>query len=324
MLGYAYLNYGVSGLKNHLQYYWNLNTIGSSGGKLIILYHGIDDKNCTRYNTRFISRRKFEQEIILLKQHFQVVDLQTLIHSPLKRDVLEVAITFDDGYENNYTIAKPILEKHRVPATFFISRPQYCGYDILWADLIDLGANTGPKNIAVGGEDFRRIRGRYTNPEGLNLKAVCARGNRAFLDEVYNVFLPYANFMQSEEMTTYWKLMSEDQIRDLANHDLFDIGAHGLIHSSIHRLPQKEARRELSGSKATLEEITQKPIKFFAYPHGVADQDSVSLAADLGFHAQFLANPSNLEHLGNVYNRMGINPFVSARGQTYCFHNGHY
>ncbi|WP_421894930.1 polysaccharide deacetylase family protein [Marinoscillum sp.] len=324
MVRTADLKYGISGLKNHLQYFLHSKELGTTGGKLIILYHGIDYRNSTRYNTRFISIRKFEQEIVLLKKHFKVVDLETLLHSPLRTDALEVAITFDDGYENNYTMARPILEKYQVPATFFISRPQGCGYDILWADLIDMGVNEAPDEVMIGGVDFHKIQGQHRNSEGLDLKTLCARGSRTFLDEVYRTFLPYTGFMQKPEMAPYWKLLSEDQIRDLSNHDLFKIGAHGLMHSSIHLLSLEEAGRELSGSKSILEEIIQKPVNYFAYPHGVANEDSVLLAAGLGYEAQFLANPSNLEHMENVYNRMGINPFISARGQTYCFHHRHY
>ena len=32
-----------------------------------------------------------------------------------------VLITFDDGYENNFTQAFPILQRHRVSAAFFLT-----------------------------------------------------------------------------------------------------------------------------------------------------------------------------------------------------------
>ncbi|MCC7416174.1 MAG: polysaccharide deacetylase family protein [Acidobacteria bacterium] len=56
------------------------------------------------------------------KRRFDVVPLAEIVLS-LERGVAagrRLAITFDDGYRDNFTFAAPILEAHGLPATFFV------------------------------------------------------------------------------------------------------------------------------------------------------------------------------------------------------------
>jgi len=67
----------------------------------------------------------FEALCIFLRRHFTVVSLpEMLLHlqSPeAARAPFEVAITFDDGYKDNFLNAAPILQRHGLPATFFLT-----------------------------------------------------------------------------------------------------------------------------------------------------------------------------------------------------------
>jgi peptidoglycan/xylan/chitin deacetylase (PgdA/CDA1 family) len=51
--------------------------------------------------------------------------------APLRR---ELAITFDDGYEDNYLIAAPILKSMGLPATFFIATSFVGTESVAWWD----------------------------------------------------------------------------------------------------------------------------------------------------------------------------------------------
>lgn len=88
----------------------------------VLMYHSID-KNPG--NSKIIvTPQDFEAQMRYLKSHgVKVITLEELIdlikaNKRLPRKT--VAITFDDGYENNYTYAYPILKKNNFPATIFV------------------------------------------------------------------------------------------------------------------------------------------------------------------------------------------------------------
>jgi len=88
----------------------------------ILLYHRIADVKDDPYLLS-VSPKNFSDQIQFLKTNFNLVSLGTLIldlkNSRLKNRT--IAITFDDGYEDNFSNALPILEKLNAPATIFIT-----------------------------------------------------------------------------------------------------------------------------------------------------------------------------------------------------------
>jgi peptidoglycan/xylan/chitin deacetylase (PgdA/CDA1 family) len=87
------------------------------------------------------------------RHHYRVIPLKDLVEALAKNKALSrntVVITFDDGYEDNYQNAFPILKKHRFPATLFVitdsvGKQGFCS----WGQLkemqnngIDIGSHT--------------------------------------------------------------------------------------------------------------------------------------------------------------------------------------
>lgn len=105
-------------LKNII--YFLLTRFRHEGG-VILMYHSIGD------NGEFftVSEKEFDRQMIYLKENnFNVVSLSEVV-SMLENNLLipnkTVAITFDDGYEDNFRSAFPILNKCGFPATIFVS-----------------------------------------------------------------------------------------------------------------------------------------------------------------------------------------------------------
>lgn len=89
----------------------------------ILMYHYINDLEPARSKLG-ISPKTFERQMRFLRERkYNVISLEKLaelIKNKEKIPKKTVAITFDDGYLDNYTQGFPILKKYNIPATFFI------------------------------------------------------------------------------------------------------------------------------------------------------------------------------------------------------------
>ena len=113
-------------------------------GVWILCYHRVDE-NPAQYTV--LQPAEFEAQMAYLKAHdFQVVPLVKIVDALQFGEKLPpktVALTFDDGYKDNYTVAYPILKRYNYPATLFIY-PHYIsngGAALKWDQLRQMVAD---------------------------------------------------------------------------------------------------------------------------------------------------------------------------------------
>ena len=86
----------------------------------VLLYHRVCDD--ARDNLS-VGVAQFERQMQLVRKHCQVLSIEQVIASesiPRSRHPL-VAVSFDDGYLDNYLNAAPVLRRYRVPCSFYVS-----------------------------------------------------------------------------------------------------------------------------------------------------------------------------------------------------------
>ncbi len=90
------------------------------GRALVVAYHTVNDRHDTPIS---VSVERFERSLDWLASSFTVIRLEELVDRlRCGRDISRcAAITFDDGYLDNRTIAAPLLAARGMPATFFIA-----------------------------------------------------------------------------------------------------------------------------------------------------------------------------------------------------------
>jgi glycosyltransferase involved in cell wall biosynthesis/peptidoglycan/xylan/chitin deacetylase (PgdA/CDA1 family) len=90
-------------------------------GRLTVLaYHQVKDP---ADDNSTVGVAQFREQMEFLKRNYRVMGLSQAVEALRARGTTErlVAITFDDGYLDNATIAAPILRSLELPATFFVS-----------------------------------------------------------------------------------------------------------------------------------------------------------------------------------------------------------
>lgn len=89
----------------------------------IIMYHSVS-LNPAPENRLAVSIQAFERQMCFLKKHrynvLPLEELAALIKDKKKIPPRTLAITFDDGYKNNYSFAFPVLKRYGLPATVFV------------------------------------------------------------------------------------------------------------------------------------------------------------------------------------------------------------
>jgi len=256
---------------------------------VIIMYHGVTEKSCLS-NKRHSLKNDFIKHLIFLKRFTNIVTLDQFFKKEFKKNCLNVAITFDDGYLNNYSIAKPILEKHNIPATFFITGINQTEQIFLWADFIDfLGVST-LNEIELKGLIFHKRNNTFITNENIDIyhfiKNVDANYETKL--ELYDS-IPYTYydcFLNSDPQ--FWKLMSDEDIKATSKSKVISIQSHGFFHNNLGTISHKNAMDEINSSKNYLENLTQKKIDTIGFPDGSYTREILDDSINLGI-TKFLA-----------------------------------
>jgi peptidoglycan-N-acetylglucosamine deacetylase len=92
-----------------------------------------------------------------------------------------------------------------------------------------------------------------------------------------------ATFYVAPENQEFTKqdLLSLPEVSDLSQD--FEIGAHSMTHRRLPTISEQEAAREITESKAVLEQVIGKEIKSFCYPGGAYTESHVQLVKDAGY-----------------------------------------
>ncbi|MEL6589562.1 MAG: polysaccharide deacetylase family protein [Bacteroidota bacterium] len=258
----------------------------------IVCYHGVADKASYPFNGRHIDQQTFEQHLNYFQKHFSVeplADVFARYREKNKPSRPTIAITFDDGYWNNYAYALPSLEKYKCPATFFISGiSAVTEGEILWPDYIDLIRDVvGNDGLKYDQYRFRKVGDLgFADPDqGMDgytyIKHLDIEARTKMFAEIARVHDTTKVRQLASDM--YQRLMTAEQIHATAQSPFIEIGGHGHRHFNLAFIPPEEAREELALSKQALESVTGKALKSIAFPDGNYNAKVKDIASDLGY-----------------------------------------
>lgn len=212
-----------------------------------------------------------------------------------------VAVTFDDGFRNNYTSAWPVLEKYGIPATIYLATGFISSDRMIWSDRLEATIFDSKREsitVPINGSDtvFNLETTVLRQKAFLDIKAYCkSLGNKSksgFLNYVEAVL----DVSPSADHPLY-EFMSWDEVREMDASPLIEFGAHTVDHVSLAKVEEAEMRRQISTSVQVLSEELRHPCQFFSYPEGQPDDYNDSVIEQLkalGFdHSPTAINGAN-------------------------------
>lgn len=266
----------------------NLISPGGHGGRLsILIFHRVLPEIDPLFPDEPDAAR-FEQMMVWLKSWYNILPLDQAVDA-LAGGTLPAraaAITFDDGYADNRTIALPILKKHDLAATFFIATGFLDG-GCMWNDTVieSVRAATAPSL------DLQSLNlGHHANTSAGEKRAAI----EAIIGQIK--YLPLAQRVDTAERIAGALactppsdlMMTSAQVRELRDQGM-QIGAHTVSHPILARLDRSAAELEMATGKHQLETLLGEPVRLFAYPNGKPGQDYLpehaKLVRELGFVA---------------------------------------
>lgn len=286
----------------------------------ILMYHGVVKEQPDKFNYRHVSCSDFEVQLKLLKQHCNVISVKDLFLNKLSTERLNVVITFDDGFKNNFLYAAPILEKYNLPASFYVTGSTDDGFEWLWPDFLNIMSRHVFEPVEICGRIFKNNGKFFKDINSDELLSDIIRYSEPtweFKKSMYSSFQRWIPNMYRPDYRPFWELMNVEEIKALANNPLFTIGCHGYFHNNLGSLDLKDAMDELIKSKQYLEKILKSSIDELAYPDGSYTKDLVQMAKNHGFPFQLgvsplFSEPSTCSHPAF---RFGIYSFTYPRIQ---------
>lgn len=206
-------------------------------------------------------------------------------------------ITVDDGYEDFYKVALPILVDLGVPATLYATAGFVDGQCWLWWDalryLIDrhppglLALNIDGQTVSIHLSDAASRATGWSYVADRLVQSNAARLHvLAQLQSSAGVLLPARPPVEVAPLT--W-----DQLGEIERAGV-EIGGHTMTHAFLPGLDAAELLREIGGAKKLIEQHLKTQLVTFAYPNGMPYDcttpvlDAVRAA---GFSAALLAHP---------------------------------
>lgn len=241
----------------------------------ILLYHGVTDNKypfgIENWSGKHIYVDVFEEQMKYISENKKVCTLRELSSMLQSEDPCPpdcVAVTFDDSFKNVRTVALPVLKKYNIPATFFVTTGMVDNDRLFWVDRLEHMINHHK-------HDFFYFRGTCYSTSYLphrqevlcklkkQMKDLPPKERYEMLDELEGIL----GWKDASEVKNY-KTLSWDEVADLDDPPMYEVGGHTVNHEILSYLTPEEAKYEIKSCLDVLEDKLGRKVSLFSYPEG--------------------------------------------------------
>ena len=277
---------------------------------VIFLFHGVvnsGDHGIRNYNGKHILKNEFQEFLDSMVKTGHPVTMDEVLDfcsgNPLPKK--SFAVTFDDGFLNNLTVAVPVLEAFGVPATLYLTTDFIANNRMSWADRIDWAFESKAEvKLLLPWQAEAVSAESYTQKINLleeirrNVKTVSSFDG----DEVATLIQRQLGLEETWKNTGELdQKMNWDDVRTLQQSELFTVGGHTHTHPVMSHLAAAELANEVTFCIKMLESELDVKLRHFSYPEGMAESYSQAVIDKLK-NCDILCSPT-AQH--------GTNPILS-------------
>lgn len=240
--------------------------------------------------------KDFRKLLRVLKSAFHVVPLAELVQAIRERrdcPPRAIAITFDDGYANNHTVAAEELAKLRMPWSAFLPAGLIEGQRWQWIDEVRVLLHRGRRNRLKLGWSGQATELDLATPAGRaeavqRVHVLCRYVPEATRQERLAEFYAAYSADELEALRRQYPSfapMNWDQANELKSAGV-DVGSHTLNHIALGQQPVDVIHHELAAARALLQQRIGDHSPHLSYPYGREDALSIEtdrLVAEFGY-----------------------------------------
>lgn len=254
----------------------------------VLMYHRVLPSSDRRFQQEepgmLVRPETFAMHLQELKRNFDVMFLSDWVKAKAKGETLPkkaCAITFDDGWLDNFEFALPALQAEKTPATLFAVADKI-GTDFqFWPNIIAMLLLNGASSALAQDELFYRLSAQLnklpTQPSRDQIAAIILQLKQFSDADIFNA-LHRLNWRSLCPPDIPPALMNWEQLQTMQASGLVEIGSHTCSHKRLTAaLPRAELEHEILASKTILQQKLQSPIELFCFPNGDYNTEALAL-----------------------------------------------
>lgn len=257
----------------------NYNDRLTETGVTIFLMHGVvvkSDYTIRNYSKKHLDKDYFYHFLLSLKQAGCPLSMDDIVHHHYEREPFPpraFAITFDDAFENNYSVAAPILAELNIPATFYLTTGFIDNNAMSWIDRIEYCLETVPRaSLSFAWDGTTHVLKSVTDKIRFldYLRSHVKRDKTIDLDELVSSVFSQCGVAEVRQSSDPLDLkMTWDNVREMIADKLFTFGGHSHHHVNLSFLRPKELGDEVATSISRIQEETHINPRHYSYPEGL-------------------------------------------------------
>jgi peptidoglycan/xylan/chitin deacetylase (PgdA/CDA1 family) len=235
-------------------------------------YHTVSDEALPHVRPLYPYKTaaQFEADLVYLKNHFRMVSYEEVAEAhrtgrPVGPNA--ALVTFDDGYAECYSMARPLLLKHGVPCVFFVTTGVLDNARMLLFNQIALCLDARERLGAESDGAFQELDREL----GVELRSFRSferwmQGMGAESHPAIDRLCERLGVDVEGFLATQRPYMTREQVKELAA-DGFTIGGHTTGHRHLGSLPPAECMAEIVDSCREVAGLTGAERVPFAFPY---------------------------------------------------------